>query len=112
MTGAFEREGKAQGTGTLRAETIEGQPCTEEARWTADALPKGTNLCFSVDPDLLVHTSVTNMTCGDAYVAWNEGSAGSSGTNFSTSGWDCSSDPHDPVVRTICTQGDKTFRLP
>ena len=112
MTGTFERDGKAKGTGTLRAETIEGQPCTEEADWTADALPKGTELCFSVEPGLLFHTTVTNMTCGEAYVAWNEGSTSSNGISFSTPGWDCSSDTHDPVVRNICTQGAKTFRLP
>jgi hypothetical protein len=112
MIGTLERDGKAKGTGALHAETIQGQPCTEEAHWTADALPKGTGLCFSVDPGLPVHTTVTNMTCGEAYRAWNEGSASSAATGFSASGWDCSSDPHDPVVRTICTQGDKTFRLP
>jgi hypothetical protein len=112
MTGTFERERKAKGTGTLRAETIQDQPCTEKAHWTASALPKGTKLCFSVEPGLLVHTTVTNMTCGEAFVAWSEGSTGSNGISFSTPGWDCSSDSHDPVVTNICTQGDKTFRLP
>ena len=112
MTGIFERDGKAKGTGALRAETIQDQPCTEEADWTADALPKGTELCFSVEPGLLFHTTVTNMTCGEAYVAWNEGSTSSNGISFSTPGWDCGSGSHDPVVRNICTQGDKTFRLP
>lgn len=112
ITGTFESGGKAKGTGTLRAETIQGQPCTEEADWTADALPKGTGLCFSVEPDFLVKTTVTNMTCGEAFVAVAHGSSSSGGGGFSTPGWDCTASTHDPVARTVCTQGTKTFRLP
>ena len=112
ITGTFESDGKAKGTGTLRAETIQDQPCTEEADWTAAALPKGTELCFSVDPDFLVKTTVTNMTCGEAFVAVAHGSTGSGGLDFSTPGWDCTSGTHDPVARYVCTQGAKIFRLP
>ena len=111
MDGTFEPGDKAQGIGILRAETIQGQPCTEVGSWTAKALPKGTELCSSIEPDFLVRTTVTNMTCGEAYVAWNEGLTSSDGT-FSTAGWDCTSDGHDPVARFVCTQGEKTFRLP
>ena len=112
ITGTFESDGKAKGTGALRAETIQDQPCTEEADWTADALPKGTELCFSVDPDFLVKTTVTNMTCGEAFVAVAHGSSSAGGGAFSTPGWECTSNTHDPVARYVCTQGAKIFRLP
>lgn len=115
MTGVFEAAGKAKGTGVLESETILGQPCREEAHWTGHALPKGTEMCFTVDPDENVKATVTDMTCGDAAVALQEGLDGEMGNpsaRFAPPGWDCTSGGDDVDVKTLCKRGKEIFRLP
>ena len=94
----------------LRTETILGDPCVEEGHWTAVALPAGSEMCFAVDPDQVTHTTVTNMTCGEAETAYLAG-LHEGGDTFHSPGWDCASD-RDPIASAVCTQGKKTFRLP
>ncbi len=118
ITGQFEKHAHAKGTGTLRTSTILGDPCVETGHWTAKALPQGTELCPKVDPDFVVKTSVTNMSCAKAALAYAAGlrEAQKNGSNpnapFESPGYVCNAPDDDPVPQTICTRGKEVFRLP
>jgi hypothetical protein len=111
VTGVFLAHDKAEGTGLLKTETIEGQPCVEKGHWTGIALPKGSHMCFSVDSGQVTHTTVTGMTCGEAETAYLAGLQ-EGGSTFQSPGWDCTSHSDDPIASAVCTQGKMTFRLP
>lgn len=111
ITGEFLPHGKAEGTGLLKTETIEGDSCVEKGHWTGIALPAGSHMCFAVDPDQVTHTTVTDMTCGEAETAYLAG-LHEGGDTFQSPGWDCTPPSDDQAASAVCTRGKQTFRLP
>lgn len=117
ITGHFEKGGHAKGEGVLRSVTIEGEPCREVGHWKAKALPKGTRLCPAVEPDLVVDATATRMTCAKAKLAYNADVREANknmdpNAPFDSPGYTCTQPSDDPDVRTLCTRGAETFRLP
>ncbi len=114
ITGTFEADGKAKGEGILNTVDVTGAPCRVVGHWDAKALPKGTDLCPGISntaPDV----TVTDMTChqaAEAYQAGLDDKANPDPNAFETPGFDCRSGKDDPVVRYVCTDGKKVFRIP
>jgi hypothetical protein len=115
VSGEFERGGEAKGTGILDTVTIEDDKCVEKGHWRAKALPEGTQFCYSVDSGHVTRTTVTDMTCGEAELAYLDGvrnDPSGSTTDFQPEGWDCKPPTDDLSVSIVCDHGKKTFRLP
>lgn len=117
ISGTFIAGGKAKGTGSLKAETIQNEPCHETGTWTATALPQGTELCPDVDPGVLPRPTVTNMNCAQAKLAFASGVRESqknpNSQTFDIPGYVCVQVVGgEPDVREYCSRGKEVLRLP
>jgi hypothetical protein len=124
ITGRFLPNAHASGTGSLHGETIQSQVCNEDDTWKAIALPAGTQLCPSIDPGTPMSTTVTNMTCAKAALAYAAGQRESSKNPsqspnvFDVPGYLCHEESYNVggavniQLGFVCTRGTETFRLP